>query len=526
MAFIKKTNLLLFISLVISISVFLKNAWVAEDAYIIFRSIEQLFSGNGPVWNPHERVQVFTSPLWYYVLAFVRLFSNDVYLNVIIVSFILWLSTVLVLKKIFKKNSILLIAVILFSASTAFFDYTSSGLENILAYFFIAIYILNYLELFIFDNNNSNKSIKPEFRIKVALILFGLIICIRHDLALILFPATIYVVLKNYKIISIKQWIVFSVIALLPFSLYSLFSLVYYGFPFPNTAYAKLNTGIDNIEIFTQGLKYFYSSFRFDTITLLVIIGALVFSSFRSSEKCLKYLGYGIILNLLYVGYIGGDFMQGRFFSYAYMVSVILLLLMLTKAHFLKFRLLIFIVICSYLVFYPHTPFNSPLNYHHKNIEMGGIADERGWYFDKLSLYSYITRDREDQVFPNHNRAIDGDKFKKSSSKIATSRVIGILGYHSGTEKIIIDPLALSDPLLARMAVTGQWRIGHFWRKIPAGYFESIMNGNEAIINPKINEYYRKLKIVTQNETLFTLERLKTIMLFNIGAYDHLLLEK
>ena len=57
--------------------VFLKNAWVVEDAYIIFRSVEQVFAGNGPVWNPHERVQAFTSPLWFGLLVLSRIVSAD-----------------------------------------------------------------------------------------------------------------------------------------------------------------------------------------------------------------------------------------------------------------------------------------------------------------------------------------------------------------------------------------------------------------------------------------------------------------
>ena len=56
----------------LTIWVFIKNAWVTEDAYIIFRSVEQVFAGNGPVWNPHERVQAFTSPLWFGVLVLTR----------------------------------------------------------------------------------------------------------------------------------------------------------------------------------------------------------------------------------------------------------------------------------------------------------------------------------------------------------------------------------------------------------------------------------------------------------------------
>ena len=56
----------------LAIWIFVKNAWVAEDAYIIFRSVEQVFAGNGPVWNSHERVQAFTSPLWFGLLVLSR----------------------------------------------------------------------------------------------------------------------------------------------------------------------------------------------------------------------------------------------------------------------------------------------------------------------------------------------------------------------------------------------------------------------------------------------------------------------
>ena len=254
MAFIKKSTLLYLLSLVLAIFVFLKTAWISEDAYIIFRSIEQLFAGNGPVWNPHERVQVFTSPLWFFLLSTVRIFSHNVYLNAIVVSLILWILTIFTLKKTFESNVVLLTSILLFSASSGFYDYTSSGLENVLAYFVIAAYILNYTKLFAFDEDSK---IPKENLIKFVLISFGLIICVRHDLLLILLPPTIYAVFKNWRLFSIKQWIILGIMVLSPFILWSLFSLIYYGFLFPNTAYAKLNTGIPRIEIFIQGLKYF-----------------------------------------------------------------------------------------------------------------------------------------------------------------------------------------------------------------------------------------------------------------------------
>jgi len=286
-----------------------------------------------------------------------------------------------------------------------------------------------------------------------------------------------------------------------------------------------LNTGIHQMELFKQGINYFISSLKYDTATLVVILGSLILYSFNSSEKYLRYLGYGVLLNLFYVGYVGGDFMQGRFLSYAYMVSVILILLRLEKIHLPKFKALTLITVGFYLVLYPHTPFNSPVKYKNPVIEMG-IADERGYYFDALSLYQYFIRNREDHFFPEHPWAKSGYQEKQSPYSLIILPSVGMFGYYSGIEKIIIDPLAITDPLLARLPVTGKWRIGHFVRKVPDGYPVSLLYGNESIVNPQVNEFYKKLKIVTQNEELFTLERLKTIALFNVGAYNHLLLDE
>ncbi len=515
MSFLKSSFLPFATSLIIAITIFLKNAWVTEDSYILFRSIEQLFAGNGPVWNPHDRVQVYTSPLWYLILSAVRLISDNSFLNVIFTSLAFWLGTVLVLKSIFKSTLVLLISVLLLTASTAFFDYTSSGLENVLAYFIITLYIYFYLKCYKAETNNLTSTIK------IILALYGLIICVRHDLALLLFPSTLFVIFYNSKVFTIKQWLLYGFIAFLPFVIYSLFSLLYYGFPLPNTAYAKLYTGIDKSTLLKQGIQYFYSSLKHDSITLIIISSALLIN-IKTSEKHHQFLSYGIILNLLYICYVGGDFMQGRFFSYAYLISTVLILVRFTTIQSLKYKKLSIFTLCCYLVFYPHTPFYSPLAYKNFSISKG-IADERGYYARMLSLYSYINRDKSTPTFPNHPWAEKGAELKESSHRVVLMEQIGVFGYYAGTEKIIIDPLAISDPLLARIPVHAEWRIGHFRRQLPVGYFDSIVNNNETITNPQLNEYYKKLKILTQEKDLFSRQRLKTILLFNFGFYNHLL---
>lgn len=510
-----KSNLLFLFAFLIGIAIYIKNAWVSEDAYILFRSLEQLFTGNGPVWNPHERVQVFTSPLWYVILTIPRIFSSDVYLNAIILSFLLWILTIFILKQIFVNNNILLLSILLLTASTAFFDYTSSGLENILAYCLIAMYFYNY---FIIPRYKINQQYQVKYfrAIKYCLILFGFIICVRHDLALLLLIPTVYVITSNSDIISPKKWIIWIIGSLLPLFIYTLFSLIYYGFPFPNSAYAKLNTSIANYEIFKHGVLYFFSSLKYDLITILVIFGSLLFIFFKLKEYKYRAIGYGLMFSLLYIICIGGDFMQGRFLSYSYFISILTILYSQRNILSKNTRYILYSALTIYLILYPHTPFTSPLNYSNQNYYRG-IADERGYYFNELSLAAYLSQINEERIFPQHYLAERGRKFKSSPENIIVQKSVGLFGYCSGTEKIIIDPLGITDPFLSRLPVSGRWRIGHFPREIPDGYIENIINKSESLTNPETNLLNNRIKLITQSSKIFSKERLIEIFLINLG---------
>jgi arabinofuranosyltransferase len=88
-----------------------------------------------------------------------------------------------------------------------------------------------------------------------------------------------------------------------------------------------------------------------------------------------------------------------------------------------------------------------------------------------------------------------------------------------------MDKVCLSDPLRSRLPAFSGWRIGHFRRGVPVGYVESIEAGFvNRIREPHLHEYYDKLLLVTRGN-LFSFERLKTIVEFNLGAYDHLINE-
>ena len=53
-------------------------AHVSDDAYISFRYVARWVGGEGLTFNPGERVEGFSNPLWVGVLALAKLLSPDV----------------------------------------------------------------------------------------------------------------------------------------------------------------------------------------------------------------------------------------------------------------------------------------------------------------------------------------------------------------------------------------------------------------------------------------------------------------
>jgi arabinofuranosyltransferase len=68
-----------------------------------------------------------------------------------------------------------------------------------------------------------------------------------------------------------------------------------YGFPFPNTAYAKLAMGIDRSELWTQGFLYLIDSVDRDPLTLTTIAFAVLLAVVQKSAVP-RALAAGLIL--------------------------------------------------------------------------------------------------------------------------------------------------------------------------------------------------------------------------------------
>ena len=74
--------------LVIFTYVFLANAWIGDDAYITFRVVDNFLNGYGLTFNPDERVQAYTHPLWMLVLSAAYAVTSDLFYTTLAISYV------------------------------------------------------------------------------------------------------------------------------------------------------------------------------------------------------------------------------------------------------------------------------------------------------------------------------------------------------------------------------------------------------------------------------------------------------
>ena len=486
----------------------IRNSWASDDAFITLRVVRNLLHGYGLRWNGAERVQAFTNPLWLMVLTPFYILTRNPFLTLYAACFVFSAATVLLLLyKISPPSWVLPVVTAALLASKSFMDYSSSGLENSLSHF------LTLLFVWMFFRNDEHT--------KIHFFLLSLLISLsmlnRLDTSLIFLPAYLYILWQYRR--DFRNIFGSMILGFLPIIIWEVFSVLYYGFPFPNTFYAKLTTGIPQSELYQQGWFYFQNSLTWDHITLPLIILA-VSLSFLQREPKRGSLALGVVLYLCYILRIGGDFMSGRYFSTLFLLSLALIL-SIPKIRKVKINPTSSLITTCLILFVGLTSYKPPMliqaTERNGIIDAHGVADEKLVYFRCCSLLGQWDGNAPSKIVDDARIA------DQEGVRLVTRESIGIYGFYVGPDVYIMDKVCISDPLRARLPVTGSWRIGHCPRHYPVGYPESIEDGFvNHIREPHLHEYYDRLMLVTQGKLLLP-ERLKTIMMFNLGVYDHLI---
>ncbi len=474
----------------------LARAWVAEDAYITFRVIDNFWNGYGLRWNISERVMAYTHPLWMALESvFVGIWNNPFLVAIMLgaacstAAFAVVLATV---KRPLIEAICFLVTPLLISE--AFLDYTTSGMENALSYVLFALF--GYLIY--------AKSAHPRFWFYLSLTV-SLALLTRLDMALFYAPPVIYVMRHHAPV---KRQVA---LGLLPLVLWLAFSLFYYGFIFPNTKYAKLDTGMPLLSYLNQGIYYAKNVAIWDTPSALALVLPIWLLWKRALPTVAISIAAGIYIYCLYVIYIGGDYMAGRFWSVPVFASV--WLWFAYGRYTLKFAGLLAAAFIAPFVFGIIQKDCGGCLLPPNRVIDGRIA------FNQNSLLAFDPlRVRSEGEYYLANR---GKQLSDSEETTGTPYFIGMVGYYAGPEAILADELGLADPLLARLPSNSRiFYIGHFRRSLPRGYMAYLKTSSMASMPKPLAEYYAPLHLITAGD-LWDIERLKTIFLFNLGYYDH-----
>jgi arabinofuranosyltransferase len=486
--------------------VVVRTAWLSDDAYITLRTVDNFVSGFGLRWNVDERVQSYTHPLWLMLISSLYALTHEAYYTLVFLSLGVSVLALLVLCRRAATWPAALLAVVLLTTSKAFVDYSTSGLENPLAH----LLLLLLWGLYVQAGEQSAR------RVWTLAFLGSLVAVTRLDLVLLVVPPFLHAAWCATRERRLLWWIRSTALGLMPLFLWELFSIIYYGFPLPNTAYAKLdNSGQSAAALMSQGLYYVRHSLRSDPVALCALVGAAAAVVWRRRPH-LVAVTVGIVLYGLYIVRIGGDFMIGRFLTVC-VLGAVFVLSQIAWSFRTAFVASTAILIASLLAV-PQTPLRATPE---DRVAPGGgyqahrgVADERAYYAARNGL---LSRHRS---APRHGWVGRRDTRARCVLPRESS---GVAAFTAGPAVHVIDQLALSEPLLARLPARAVifFRVGHVDRGVPPGYVETLATGRVAICDPTLARYYERLHVVISGP-LFTRDRFEAIWQLNTGQLNHL----
>lgn len=510
------------------------KAWIVEDAFITLRTIAHFFEGYGLRWNIDERVQTYSHPLWLLLHIPLYALTKNMFLTSISLSlFFSTLACAIALIGLRKRISVLLLCtsfIVPLLLSKTFGVFATSGLESPLVF---ALYAAFSWVLFLWLGGEEKERDKtpPWF-----LLLFIAALCMstRLDTALLFLPFFILLVLQNLKRLP---WLKI-VAGLSPIILWESFSFLYYGVLLPNTKYAKLNGGVPANEYLQQGWYYWLDVMRLDLLSAVCIFFAVILTAlwiwrlYKQRDSMSAYLsciGLGFVCYVAYIFKIGGDHYALRFWAAPLFIALIYINYSIALFEkILRKQLFVGLSAALILIYSIHLAldvkyYGSYDSYHDivfTHYNQGSGVD--GWkYTTRLMIDQFIDYD----YWKKAAREFKDEAERAGKPIFKLTGGVGMAGYYAGSQVIFSDTPGLVDPLLARLpsdSLQDGWRIGHVLRTAPKGYGNARMDEDYTMMDSDIAYYYQKIRIITR-EPVFNIERLKTVIAFNLGLYDEYL---
>ncbi len=504
------------LALVVFLLFLVRTAWLCDDAYITLRTVDNFVHGFGLRWNIAERVQSYTNPAWMLLLSICYAVTNEPYYTTLALCMALSLAAVaIIILRIAPTNGGAALAMLAMLFSRAFMDYSTSGLENPLTHLLLALFLWRYLR-------GAEEPPRPRESLLLGL-LAGLSVLNRMDTALFfVFPLSDVLYRSRPRLRAISAMVPGAALVVV----WLLFATLYYGAPFPNTAYAKLGSGLPQTLLYESGALYLLNAVSWDPVTVVALLASLVVCAVRR-RRAEWAVALGMVLYLAYIVRVGGDFMSGRFLAAPFLCAVALLARLARGPQGVLAAAGAVIVGLGLVSAFP--PVRSVENYSssyslggmNESFRVRGVNDERAWYYPNLGLL----RAERGALLPRGKARNTAREYALQGGGVVLHTNMGIPGFYAGPYIHLVDTMALSDPLLARLPSSAgrAFLVGHFTREIPEGYIEAL-EGSGAVADPFLAEFWEQIKLITR-APIFAPGRIKAIWKLNTGGYDGLIRE-
>lgn len=305
---VHKNKFIIFV-LIISVLLAYYYRFIQDDAFISFVYAKNLIEGKGLTWFGNH-IEGYTNFLWVIWVATGLFFKADPVWWTYITGIILFASTVYIIWYlsfiVFKSRLISLLSVILTITNYSMVCYATGGLETILQTFLIILIAYISCRILLRIDN-----------FKVSFVFLSLIsslsVLTRMDSII---PVAIMFIFISYYLYKNKSGFIYYVFLFLPFVLicgiWLLWKLFYYGRILPNTYYVKVS---GETEFNYNGITYLTRYINWYILWIPIIISIVIWTVKKiKAVKGLRFMISTVIFWYLYVMYVGGDFMEFRFF--------------------------------------------------------------------------------------------------------------------------------------------------------------------------------------------------------------------
>lgn len=490
-----------------------QQRWVAEDAFISLRVVDNILAGHGPVFNVGERVEVYTHPLWVGILTVwgalgLPLEYGTVFLGLLLSALGLIAAQIGALQ-LFRhmragipENSreiVVPLGAMVFVAVPVIWDYATSGLETGLSFAWLGVSFW-LLARRVVSVGERRQAARPAI---LEALVFGVGPLVRPDLGLFalgfLFALMACELLgRERRDMLVQGMLLLVAFGIVP-GLYQVFRMGYFASIVPNTALAKEVSMSD----WRQGWLYFNDFvWTYYLWIPLILLGlwwlAIMASAIHQRSRVAIVLAVPIFaatLHALYVVRLGGDFMHGRFLLPTFFgVLLPLAAVPIQVPDLARLRsmtagleivpVVTWAVVCATFLGLPPEMMTSRF----------GITDERKFYVEESGTPNPVTigdyrnlrsgwaqhgfdlrmlaEERPRTLIMLEGTFPLSDHVDPESGLVVVVGNIGVRGFAAGSEVYMVDFQGLGDPLAGRLRIEERTRPGHE-KQMPAVFFQA-----------------------------------------------------